>query len=60
MQPFEGDPHAVMEGMMIAAYAIGANHGVFMSGRNILWLFNVWKKAMAQAREKRISRAKIS
>jgi NADH-quinone oxidoreductase subunit F len=24
----EGDPHAVLEGMMIAAYAIGANEGV--------------------------------
>jgi len=23
----EGDPHCVMEGMLIAAYAIGANHG---------------------------------
>lgn len=23
----EGDPHAVVEGMLIAAYAIGANHG---------------------------------
>ena len=23
----EGDPHAVMEGMLIGAYAIGANHG---------------------------------
>lgn len=24
----EGDPHAVLEGMIIGAYAIGANHGV--------------------------------
>jgi len=24
----EGDPHAVIEGMAIAAYAVGANHGV--------------------------------
>ena len=25
---FEGDPHSVIEGMLIAGYAIGANHGV--------------------------------
>ena len=24
----EGDPHAVLEGMIIGAFAIGANHGV--------------------------------
>ncbi|MCK4957152.1 MAG: NAD(P)H-dependent oxidoreductase subunit E, partial [Candidatus Cloacimonetes bacterium] len=25
----EGDPHRVLEGMMLAAYAVGANHGYF-------------------------------
>ena len=48
----EGDPHAVMEGMMIAAYAIGANHGVFYVRAEYPLAIQRLEKAMAQAREK--------
>ena len=33
----ESDPHSVLEGMAIAAYAVGADRASFTSGRNIPW-----------------------
>ncbi len=48
----EGDPHAVLEGMMIAAYAIGAREGmIYVRAEYPLAILRL-EKAMAQAREK--------
>lgn len=47
----EADPHSVIEGMVIAAYAIGAQHGyVYVRAEYPLAVVHL-KKAIAQARE---------
>lgn len=46
----EGDPHAVMEGMMIAAYAIGAAKGVFYVRAEYPLAIKRLEKAIKQAR----------
>lgn len=48
----EGDPHAVMEGMLIAAYAIGAEHGIFYVRAEYPLAVRRLEIAMEQAREK--------
>ena len=48
----EGDPHAVIEGMLIGAYAIGSDEGiVYVRAEYPLAIVRL-EKAMAQAREK--------
>ena len=48
----EGDPHAVIEGMMIAAYAIGADEGiVYVRAEYPLAIVRL-EKALGQARER--------
>ncbi|MCL2747470.1 MAG: NADH-quinone oxidoreductase subunit F [Oscillospiraceae bacterium] len=48
----EGDPHAVLEGMMIAAYAIGAREGmIYVRAEYPLAIIRLGK-ALEQAREK--------
>ena len=47
----EGDPHAVMEGMMIAAYAIGARRGVFYVRAEYPLAIKRLEIAMEQARK---------
>jgi NADH:ubiquinone oxidoreductase subunit F (NADH-binding) len=34
----EGNPHSVLEGLTIGAYAMGLTKALFMCARNILWL----------------------
>ena len=47
----EGDPHSVLEGLLIAAYAIGASHGyVYINSDYILAIARL-KRATAQMRE---------
>ena len=47
----EGDPHAVLEAMTIAAYTVGASEGfVYIRGEYVL-AYNRLKKAIQQARE---------
>jgi len=47
----EGDPHAVLEGMLIAAYAIGATHGyVYIRAEYPLAIVRL-RKALAQMRD---------
>ncbi len=33
----EGDPHSIIEGMMLGAYAMGADEGYIYCGRSIPW-----------------------
>jgi NADH:ubiquinone oxidoreductase subunit F (NADH-binding)/(2Fe-2S) ferredoxin len=47
----EGDPHAVLEGMLIAAYAIGAAHGYVYIRAEYPLAIKRLRKAMAQMRE---------
>ena len=47
----EGDPHAVLEGMLIAAYAIGARHGYVYVRAEYPIAIEHLKIAIAQARE---------
>ncbi len=47
----EGDPHAVLEGMMIAAYAIGAHKGYVYVRAEYPLAVSRLKLAIAQARE---------
>jgi NADP-reducing hydrogenase subunit HndC len=47
----EGDPHSVIEGLMIAAYAIGANKGYFYIRAEYPLAVERVKKALAQAYE---------
>jgi len=47
----EGDPHALIEGMLIAAYAIGADEGVVYVRAEYPLAINRLETAMAQARE---------
>jgi len=47
----EGDPHKLIEGMMLAGYAVGANQGfVYIRGEYALSIERL-EKAIAQARE---------
>ncbi|MDI7250866.1 MAG: NAD(P)H-dependent oxidoreductase subunit E, partial [Bacillota bacterium] len=47
----EGDPHAVLEGMALAGYAVGAHQGyVYIRGEYVLSIERL-EKAIAQARE---------
>jgi NADH-quinone oxidoreductase subunit F len=48
----EGDPHSVMEGMMIAAYAIGADEGYFYVRAEYPLAVARLKRAIAQAEKK--------
>ncbi len=48
----EGDPHSVIEGMIIAAYAIGANHGVIYCRAEYPLAIKRLNIALEQAREK--------
>jgi NADH:ubiquinone oxidoreductase subunit F (NADH-binding)/NAD-dependent dihydropyrimidine dehydrogenase PreA subunit/(2Fe-2S) ferredoxin len=47
----EGDPHAVLEGMLIAAYTIGASHGYVYIRAEYPLAIKRLKKAMTQMRE---------
>ncbi len=47
----EGDPHAVLEGMLIAAYAIGATHGYIYIRAEYPLAIDRLKKAIAQMRK---------
>ncbi|MDF2548214.1 MAG: hypothetical protein K0R93_3112 [Anaerosolibacter sp.] len=48
----EGDPHSVIEGMLIGAYAIGANEGVIYVRAEYPLAILRLEKAMGQAKEK--------
>jgi NADH:ubiquinone oxidoreductase subunit F (NADH-binding) len=49
----EGDPHKIIEGMIIAGYAVGANYGyIYIRGEYLLSI-NRFNKALKQAREHR-------
>jgi len=48
----EGDPHAVIEGMIIGAYAIGANHGVIYCRAEYPLAIKRLNIALEQARKK--------
>jgi len=48
----EGDPHSVIEGMIIAAYAIGANHGIVYVRAEYPLAVKRLETALKQAREK--------
>ena len=47
----EGDPHSVLEGMLIAAYAIGASHGYIYIRAEYPLAVERLRKAIAQMRE---------
>ena len=47
----EGDPHCVLEGLLIAAYAIGASHGYVYINADYLLAIARLRKATAQMRE---------
>ena len=47
----EGDPHRVLEGMMIAAYAVGANYGFFYIRAEYPLAIRRIRAAIEQARE---------
>jgi len=47
----EGDPHAVLEGMLIAAYAIGASHGYIYIREEYPLAIERLKKAIQQMKE---------
>ena len=47
----ESDPHSVLEGMAIAAYAVGARHGYIYVRAEYPLAIHRLKKAMAQAEE---------
>ncbi len=48
----EGDPHAVLEGMIIAGYAIGASYGYIYCRAEYPLAIKRLKKAIAQAEER--------
>ena len=56
----EGDPHSVLEGMIIAAYAIGATRGYFYIRAEYPLAVRRVEKAIADARERRPARARTS
>jgi NADH:ubiquinone oxidoreductase subunit F (NADH-binding) len=47
----EGDPHAVLEGMLIAAYAIGANQGFIYARSEYPLAIQLIERAIGQMRE---------
>lgn len=47
----EGDPHGVLEGMVIAAYAIGASHGYIYVRAEYPLAVSRFRKAMESAKE---------
>lgn len=47
----ESDPHSVLEGLMIAAYAIGASHGYVYINSDYLLAIARLKRAIAQMKE---------
>jgi len=47
----EGDPHSVLEGMLIAAYAVGASRGYLYVSNNYPLALENSKKAVRQAKE---------
>ena len=49
----EGDPHSVLEGMIICAYAIGANHGYIYCRAEYPLAIKRLNLAINQAREKK-------
>ena len=48
----EGDPHAVIEGMMVAAYAIGSDEGIVYVRAEYPLAIKRLEKALEQARQK--------
>ena len=48
----EGDPHAIVEGMAIGAYAIGAGQGFIYVGHEYPLAATRLRQAIAQAKEK--------
>ena len=48
---FEGDPHSVIEGLLIGGYAIGANHGVVYIRAEYPIAVERLKDALVEARE---------
>jgi NADH-quinone oxidoreductase subunit F len=48
----EGDPHSILEGMIIAAYAIGAEHGYIYGRAEYPLAIRRIRKAIAQAKER--------
>jgi NADH-quinone oxidoreductase subunit F len=48
----EGDPHSVLEGMMIAAYAIGASHGYIYCRAEYPLAVKRLKRAISRLKEK--------
>lgn len=50
----EGDPHALIEGMLLAAYAIGASEGVIYVRAEYPLAIHRLETAMAQARERNL------
>ncbi len=50
----EGNPHVVLEGMMIAAFAIGASEGYVYVRHEYQFAVDRLRKALAQARERGI------
>ncbi len=48
----EGDPHTVLEGMLIAGYAVGATHGYIYIRAEYPLAIERLKKAIKQARER--------
>jgi NADH:ubiquinone oxidoreductase subunit F (NADH-binding)/(2Fe-2S) ferredoxin len=47
----EGDPHCVLEGLIIAAYAIGANYGYIYINADYLLAITQLKKAVSQMKK---------
>ncbi len=50
----EGDPHSVLEGMVIAGYAIGATQGFIYCRAEYPLALKTLKKAIADARERKL------
>ncbi len=50
----EGDPHSVIEGMIIAGYTIGSSKGYFYVRAEYPLAINRLRKAIAQAKEKNL------
>jgi len=44
----EGDPHAVIEGMLIAARAMNATHGVSIYAPSTRWPWSGWRRRCAR------------
>ncbi|MGE5682306.1 MAG: NADH-ubiquinone oxidoreductase-F iron-sulfur binding region domain-containing protein [Bacillota bacterium] len=51
----EGDPHSVLEGMMIAAYAIGADKAFIYVRAEYPWAIKRLRNALVQMKEKGLS-----